>query len=283
MIQDPLLTTLLDLDSELKHPIKFIVCGGYGLYLKQLYLKENPQITTLLPYSSLPIARTTQDIDLVLHAEIATEASHMTLVRKALDILEFSVVETAKYMQFVKNVEGGKVKVDLLSAPLGELASKVPKDSRRVKSSTELKLHARKMEEALGIEKFPIQIPISGTLSTGTAIQTNILIPQAFSYILTKLFAFKDRLHDQNKNLGSHHALDLYRIVGMITKNEHTNIHQIALEYATHSVTESARNIIKEYFSQENDMGLIRLREHPLANDTLNLHLFTSEMASIFK
>lgn len=49
MDEDPLLTTLLDLDAALESSIQLIVGGGYGLYLKQLYLKDNSGIRTLFP------------------------------------------------------------------------------------------------------------------------------------------------------------------------------------------------------------------------------------------
>lgn len=51
MAKEPLLTTLLDLDSALNSPKKLIIGGGYGLYLKQLYVRDNPQIRTLLIYT----------------------------------------------------------------------------------------------------------------------------------------------------------------------------------------------------------------------------------------
>ena len=67
MAYDPLLSTLLDLDSALNSPQKLIIGGGYGLYLK-LYLKANSQIRALFPVDKLPIARTTEDIDLFWRA-----------------------------------------------------------------------------------------------------------------------------------------------------------------------------------------------------------------------
>ena len=58
MIQDPLLTALLELDAALNPPVELIVGGGYGLFLKQLYLKENRDIQTFFPFDNLPAART---------------------------------------------------------------------------------------------------------------------------------------------------------------------------------------------------------------------------------
>lgn len=107
MAQEPLLTTLLDLDSALNSPKKLIIGGGYGLYLKQLYVRDNPQIRTLFAVSELPSARTTEDIDLILRAEIVTDSESMKVIRGVLDDMGFTVVETAKYTQFVRPMSPG--------------------------------------------------------------------------------------------------------------------------------------------------------------------------------
>jgi hypothetical protein len=77
MAHDPLLTALLDLDVALASR-ELIIGGGYGLYLKQLYLKRNPPIRTLFPPSKLPSARTTEDIDLILR--LGEFASRVTMI-----------------------------------------------------------------------------------------------------------------------------------------------------------------------------------------------------------
>lgn len=97
--------------------------------MKQLHLKENRAIQTLFPIDELPAARTTQDIDIILSAEVVTDASSMKPIRTALDQIGFEVGETAKYMQFARAVEAGTVKIDLLAGPLGGFAGRVPQDA----------------------------------------------------------------------------------------------------------------------------------------------------------
>ncbi len=127
---DPLLTTLLDLDAALGSETTLLIGGGYGLFLKQLYLADDPGIRTLFTREDLPDARTTNDIDLILRAEIVTDSESMRSIRTALDELHCRVVETAKYTQFVRPMPQGQVKIDLLAAPLGRFSERVPKDSR---------------------------------------------------------------------------------------------------------------------------------------------------------
>lgn len=282
MSNDPLLTTLLDLELAISPVQKLIIGGGYGLYLKQRHIQEALNIQTLFHLDRLPIARTTEDIDLILRAEIVTDSPSMKKIRDALDELGFEVVETAKYTQFQKQMEVGRVKIDLLASPLGEFGSKVPKDSRRVRPRPSVKLHASKLEEAVAVERDPLRIPLRGLLSSGNEHQCEVLIPQAFSYLLMKLFAFRDRQADANKSLGQHHAIDIYRIVGLLTKEEDANVRLLAREFAVHPKVEEAARIIRRDFLPADGIGRLRLMEHPLYSDRFDLNNFVNELGVLF-
>lgn len=277
MAQNPLLTTLLDLDAALS-PQKLIIGGGYGLYLKQLYVSNNPQIRTLFAVDDLPSARTTEDIDLILRADIVTDSHSMKVIRDVLDRLGFTVVETAKYTQFVRQMAPGQVKIDLLAAPLGEFASRVQKDARRVKPNPSVGLHASKLEEAIAVDRHSISIPIQGQLSSGQAHQTEVLIPQTFTYLLMKLCAYRDRMDDANKDLGQHHALDIYRIVGLLTEAEDADVRALSTEFAEHPTVIDARQVASTHFIPSDGIGRLRIREHPLYNTRLDLDRFSKEL-----
>lgn len=281
MAQEPLLTTLLDLDSALNSQQKLIIGGGYGLYLKQLYVRDNPQIRTLFAVNDLPSARTTEDIDLILRAEIVTDSESMKLIRGVLDHLGFTVVETAKYTQFVRPMSPGQVKIDLFAAPLGEFASRVPKDARRVKPRPSVDLHASKLEEALAVDRHAIPIPIQGQLSSGETHRTEVLIPQAFTYLLMKLCAYRDRMDDPDKNLGRHHALDVYRIVGLLTQDEDADVRSLSAEFVEHPVVIDAREIAATHFISPDGIGRLRIREHPLNSTALDLDRLAGELAKL--
>jgi hypothetical protein len=60
--------------------------------------------------------------------------------------------------------------------------------------------------------------PTSGTRSDGRRARSEVAIPQAFSYAMMKLFAFRDRKDDAEKEFAQHHALDMYRIIAMLTE-----------------------------------------------------------------
>lgn len=283
MAQEPLLTTLLDLDAALTSTPKLIVGGGYGLYLKQLCLRENPQIRSLFPVESLPTARTTEDIDLILQAEIVTDSESMGTIRAALDQLGFTVVETAKYTQFARQMPTGQVKIDLLAPPLGKFASRVRNDSRRVRPRPSVNLHASKLEEALAVDRHAIPMPIRGELSTGAAHSTEVLIPQAFTYLLMKLGAYRDRVEDDDKNYGRHHALDIYRIVGLLTEEEDSHVRQLYAEFAEHPTVVQAREVAIAHFIAPDGLGRLRIREHQLYSaQQVDLDRLAAELKNLF-
>lgn len=281
MHDDPLRTTLLDLDAALNWDQHLILGGGYGLFLKQRYLADHPEIQTLFSVHDLPEARTTKDIDLILRAEVVTDSVSMKRIREALDALGFSVVETAKYMQFVRPTGPGEVKIDFLAAPLGQHAADVPSDSRRVKPRPSVGLHASKLEEALAVDRDAMMIPLKGHLSTSHPHTAEVLIPQAFSYLLMKLLAFRDRLKDENKDLGRHHALDIYRIVGLLTKDEDATVKQLSREFAAHPTAKIARDTALQSFIDPDGIGRLRIREHPLFKPKLELDRFAEELRGL--
>ena len=277
MAHDPLLTKLLDLDAALS-PQKLIIGGGYGLYLKQLYVSNNPQIRTLFAVTDLPSAQTTEDIDLILRAEIVTDSGSMKAIREVLDQLGFTVVETAKFTQFVRPMSQGRVKIDLLAAPLGEFASRVPGDPRRVRPRPSVSLHASKLEEAIAVERHGISIPIQGSLSSGKLHQADVLIPQAFSYLLMKLCAYRDRIDDADKLLGQHHAIDIYRIVGLLTEAEDVHVRALSTEFAEHPTVIDARQVASTQFISSDGIGRLRIQEHPLYHEKFELDRFSREL-----
>ena len=85
-------------------------------------------------------------------------------------------------MQFTRDMQPGQVKIDLLAAPLGEVSSRVKKDVRRARPKPSVKLHASKLEEVAGVDRDTLRIPVSGIRSSGDPRQTEVLIPQAFTF-----------------------------------------------------------------------------------------------------
>jgi hypothetical protein len=257
------------------------VGGGLGLFLKQVLLRDDSRTPTLFALEQLPPPRTTEDIDVILRAEVATDSARMKLFRLALDRLGYQVVESAKYMQFVKRFGVGAVKVDLLAGPLGSFEDRVPHDPRRIKPRPSVGLHARRMDEALAVDESHAEVQLEGRLPDGANRSAKIVIPGAFPYLLMKLMAFRDRLQDEDHDLGRHHALDLFRIVGMLTPDEDRAIDELVRRYTNHPVAIEARSIVDAHFVPEDGLGRIRIREHPLASSSLDIDRFVQELRAL--
>ncbi|HUU22654.1 MAG TPA: hypothetical protein VM389_08980 [Phycisphaerae bacterium] len=279
-------TSLLDLLYELRdEDSPLILGGGYGLYLKQVYRQAASDTPTVIEGEFWPAPRATEDLDILLRTEVVMDAARMGSIRAALDRLNYTAVPGAEYMQFVKQLEGGRfVKIDLLTGPLGPLADdpRVKVDARRVRPRRSVKLHAHRTEEALGFQDNTMRIAVDGLLSSGEPYEAMVLVPSAFTLLLMKLYAFRDRCEDEEKDLARHHALDLYRVVAMMSEQEFgQTLRQIA-QQQNHPVLAEAGRIVAEHFDSPESLGLLRLRSHSLWDEGMALQEFLSAMQDLF-
>ena len=133
---DDLRTALTDLVRAVSADgIRVFLGGGYGLYVKQVYLMEMGQ-RTFLPIEAWPKPRGTPDLDIFLPTELVVDLTNMVRFREVLDKLEYKADPDAKYMHFDKTLAQGSVRVELLTGPIGsELRDKVqikrPRSSQR--------------------------------------------------------------------------------------------------------------------------------------------------------
>ena len=145
-----------------------------------------------------------------------------------------------------------------------------------------LKLHAHTLEEAVHIDESPVTLTVSGQRSNGQPIEAQIHLPQPFTYLMMKLFAFRDRKDDMDKDLGRHHALDLYAIVAMQAESEYQESLRLGNLYGKDGHVETARGIIRSDFAEPTSIGVIRLREHPLFRPEFPIADFLAVLSEIF-
>ena len=288
MSADPLSTSMLDLWQAMGDAAdRMLLGGGYGLYLKQQQMAE-AGVDTLIPAELWPEPRTTQDLDLLLTAEVVGDAASMQIVRAALDALGFVVVPDCEYLQFERKTSPSHVvKVDLLTAQLGELKDNpaVRADARRARPKTVKggKLHAHPTDGAMGLETAGEPIQIKGTRSDGTAAEVMINLPHPFSYLLMKLTAYRDRKHDVDKDMGRHHALDLYRIVAMLTEAEFAEVGKRVEANKADEQLVSCREVALRDFMDEASDGVRAMKQHKLWRETDNLQAFFDALRDIFR
>jgi hypothetical protein len=285
--QSILKTSLLDLLYQLRdHNMPLILGGGYGLYLKQVRLQETAQYSTLIDGNLWPSPRATEDLDILLSTEVVVDSGRMGPIRTALDELGYTVIKGAEYMQFVKTLPAGQyVKVDFLTGPREIFAGdpRVQVGSRRVRLRQSVGLHAHAIDEALNFENGTMALHIEGRLSSGNTYAAIVQVPSAFTLLLMKLYAFRDRCQDEDKDLGRHHALDIYRIIAMMSEQEWEQTLQQIREFGQHPVIIEAARIVRTLFESPESLGSIRLREHPLWDDGMALDEFLSAIQDVFQ
>ena len=281
---DPLTANLLDLLFELRElPVPLTIGGGFGLYLKRMWLDETRERTL---FSQLPMSRATNDLDLFVRADVLCDLQSMKAVATALDRLGYEAVPEAKYMQWKKHFDllgqDREIKVDLLVGPLGKFRERLHVKGVRARPVGPIKLHAHTVEEAVHIDESPVTITISGRRTNGEPAEAQIHVPQPFTYLMMKLFAFRDRKMDEDKNLGRHHALDLYTIIAMQVESEYQESLRLGNLYTGEGHVDTAREIVRSDFAEPRSMGVIRLREHPLFRTEFPVPDFLAVLGEIF-
>lgn len=285
--EDLLEASLLDLLCELQGTdLRLILGGGYGLYRKRLHALQSGQ-RLIIPAGSP--ARSTNDLDLFLRTEVIANREQVKQLRDALDRLKYRVIETAKYYQFVRDLSlagsNYEVKIDILTRrPDPEIFPELVVDDRRVRTrgKPSVGLHAHTTDEAEAIEEAPIEIVISGARTTGEVFSDSIYVPQAYPYLMMKLFAFRDQKDKNFKEYGREHALDLYTIVAIMTEEEYKTTQRLSRQYCNSPQGKEAVEIVNALFASSTSLGVLRIREHRLFSSHMDVERFLAVLKSVF-
>jgi hypothetical protein len=278
-------TSILDLLHEIRDSeIEFIIGGGYGIYLKTRYVL-NLNIRTLL--KEWPEPRSTNDLDLFLRPELLIEPAKLKPLASVLASLGYKPIKGAEKYQFLKpGPEGdeiGGIKIDILTGPQQCFqGTGVKIDNRRAKPKPSVGIHAHPVNEALTLEEGLLSISIDGQLCSGKAWKGNVFLPHPFTFLMMKLFAFTDRMNDLDKEYGRYHALDLYTILATTMEEEWRLAIELSKKHKDQIYMIQAGNIVAEYFSADNRIGIIRLKESKYYRPTLQLNEFMSSLQELF-
>ncbi len=271
----PLAPHLLDLLDALEtQDVVLTLIGGFGLILRQEHLKEIGQQTLL---ERIPVARATEDFDVLLHLELFADYEKLYALRNALDVLGYTVVPDRENFQFRKSLDDGHtVKIDLLSQdPQNDPRFKVkgkrvglkapakqPKGSPPVKLP---KIHGYLTPEAIAVIDNPLQLAIEGKNSNGKFVQGGVCIPHPYVYLILKLFAFRDwetqKEGERQLPYSRKHARDVYTIVASLTANKYDAMPEFTQQHGKHAMAVEASSIVQTLFSDSNAIGVLRVQE----------------------
>jgi hypothetical protein len=109
-----------------------------------------------------------------------------------------------------------------------------------------------------------------------------MFLPHPYTFSMMKLFAFRDRLNDPNKEFGRYHALDLYAILETSTEEEWGYAFELRNQYEAHPYVLEAGSLVAEYFSARDRLGVVRLRESPYYRPEFQLNEFMSALQELF-
>jgi len=267
--------SLLDLLSMLDTAnFPLILGGGYGLFLRRTIL-EREGARTLLEH--WPEARSTNDLDLFLRPELLCDSKRLASLKSALDKLGYTPVEGAEHYQFRKDdpdgfIERG-IKIDLLTGPRSSFEGTGLKvGERRVRPSPSVKVHAHPTDEAITLEEKLQEVKLH--VGEEDEQSKSVFLPHPFTYALMKLFAFRDQVELQQKGHGSHHALDLYSIIAMMTEAEWEQSKEMAIRNSDSPIGIEAARIASEMFDSTTSRGLLVMRANPYCSDQLQIPEF---------
>jgi len=100
--------------------------------------------------------------------------------------------------------------------------------------------------------------------------------------LMMKLFAFKDRLEDADKEFGRYHALDLYTILSTTTEKEWRYALKLRDQHENQPYVLEAGRLVSEYLSALDRLGMIRFRESIYYRSELKLDAFMSAIQELF-
>ena len=278
-------TALLDLLYEIRDAeIKLIIGGGFGIHLKANYIRNNRD---RIFFREKPEARSTNDLDLFLRPELLIHSDKLKPLAEAITKLGYNVITGAEKYQFAKqgpgDSEAGSIKIDILTGPRNTFeGTSVKTDDRRARPQPSVGIHAHTVNEAPTLKEGLLVVPLKGNLSSGKPWDDEISLPHPYTYLMMKLFAFRDRRNDPDKDLGRYHALDLYTILANTTETEWEEAKGFRDRFKNESYVSQAKEIVSEHFSELGQLGLIRLRESPYYRPEFQLTEFMSALKELF-
>jgi hypothetical protein len=278
-------TALLDLLHEVEGTeIRLIIGGGYGIYLRTEHVRRLDARTLLREW---PEPRSTNDLDLFLRPELLIHSAKLKPLAGGIARLGYQVVPGAEKYQFVKpgpaGSQAGSIKIDILTGPQSRFkGTKVKTDTRRARPHPSVGIHAHPVDETPTLEDGRLTVTLEGKLGSGEPWQTEIFLPHPYTFLMMKLFAFRDRLDDADKEFGRYHALDLYTILATTSETEWREAVRFRDQRAEDPYIMEAGNLVWKHFSALDRLGMIRLRESRYYRPELQLAEFMSALQEVF-
>lgn len=287
MTGDPLRDALAALAAVLAPAgIPLIIGGGYGLVLREESLLRQQRENR---YGVLARVRSTEDLDCVLGLDIITDGAKTRRIRHALAELGYASVES--YWAFARTIDWHgtpqTIRVELMAPDVtGPRAALVHRGSAlRIRPASYDQLHARRNPAAITVEQRLTPVNIGGSAEVIT-----VLIPHAASFLLMKVFAFRDRwISEENgdRERAPYHAFDMFMLLATMDRGEWEEAVGILRSEAAAAVVAEAGAIVRQYFKSANSEGVVEMAAYARARMNVpvteqNRHAFATDMCELF-
>ena len=231
--------------------------------------------------------RSTNDLDVFLRPELLIHSAKLRPLSEAIARLGYQAIPGAEKYQFIKLGSGGSqaggIKIDILTGPQTRFqGTRVRTDARRARPAPSVGIHAHPVDEATTLEEGLLPNPLVGELSSGEPWKAEVLLPHPFTFLMMKLFAFRDRLDDPDKEFGRSHALDMYTILATTMEGEWERALALGSQHGEEPYIVEAGRLVAKYFSTFDRLGMIRLRESRYYQPAFQLDEFMSALQELF-
>jgi hypothetical protein len=259
---DPLWEHFAEIWTTVGSKFDAVVIGGYGLVLKRRWLIENQSnFRTIVQSSVWPVARTTEDIDLVLGAEVILGTDYNREIRRVIDGFGWkeSPNTNARNWQFYKATDGRSLKLEFQAPMPPPLGLEYREDRTHLKPAESMGssgIHARPNPEAIGALLHPTTFSFTHEESTAITVR----VPHPVNMVMMKLKAMEDRdkaSKDEKRSdrerefcfqLAQKHANDIALAVAMTQPEEAATQTQLVQALGRQPAFLDAKRIATEYF-----------------------------------
>ncbi len=135
-------------------------------------------------------------------------------------------------------------------------------------------MHDHPVPEALGLWEYLEQISLASNLARGKQHSAMVNIPSPFSYLMMKVTALGDQRDNADKDQGRHHALDVYRIVAMLSVNHFEQTKQQFHNYSDSKYVTRVKQLSRECFGEPGATGILRMKEHAFWDNNMMVDSF---------
>ena len=237
-----------------------LIAGGYGLFLKQQWLKQLGNIPTVIPFQNWidTEPRVTKDVDLILGLDLIKDSSQQKTFLSSLSKNGFEPSDRPheQRWKFIKRIQGDRsIVVEMHASKPERGMTGIIATDKRVKHKPSLGshgVHGRTNPEAAGSELVPFTFAMDGV---------ELKVPNPVTWSVMKLAATSDRwslsqspdLDEQGRDYSrfqaAKHAQDVFRTIALMTLQERDHAGEVVASISEHEAFRRAREIWNNDFS----------------------------------